>query len=143
MSRTKLILLVVIGIFVILQLVPVNQTNPIIVHNAAAAAEANNILRTSCYDCHSNETVWPWYSRIAPGSFLITRDVIVGRQYLNFSEFSGLNALDSTNIADAIIEVLEAEKMPILPYLLLHPSSSLSDSQVKVLINWAETLYPK
>lgn len=143
MPRTKLVILVIVGIFIILQLIPVNQVNPLTVQNVDAPSEIMSILKTSCYDCHSNETEWPWYSRIAPGSFLITRDVIEGRKHLNFSEFSELNVVDSSMIADEIIEVLKEGEMPILPYLLLHPSASLIDSETKALMKWAETLYPE
>ena len=92
--------------------------------------------------CHSNETRWPWYSRIAPGSFLITHDVVEGREHLNFSLFHDLDAFDSSDIADEIIEVLEKEEMPLLPYLMLHPDASLSAGETQVLMDWAETLYP-
>ncbi len=141
MTRTKIVLIVVVGLFVILQLIPLNQTNPPIIQDASTPSDIKTILKTSCYDCHSNETEWPWYSRIAPGSFLITRDVIEGRKHLNFSEFSEMDVFDSTDIADEMIEVLEEGEMPILPYLLLHPNASLSDSQTKALMDWAKTLY--
>lgn len=143
MTKTKIIMLVIVGIFVILQLIPVNQTNPLVVQDVNAPDDIKTLLKTSCYDCHSNESKWPWYSRIAPGSFLISHDVIEGRKHLNFSEFSNLDAFDSTDIADELIEVLEEGEMPILPYLLLHPNASLCDSETKALIGWANTLYPK
>jgi len=142
LSRTNIILIVIVGLFLVMQLIPLNQTNPDVLQDIAAPQEVDVILRNSCYDCHSNETVWPWYSRIAPGSFLITRDVVEGRKHLNFSEFYGLDDFDSTDIADEIIEVLDEGEMPILPYLLLHPGASLSDSQVELLKSWAESLYP-
>lgn len=140
MTRTRVILIAIVGLFIILQLIPLNQTNPPIIQDAAAPANIKLILKTSCYDCHSNETEWPWYSRIAPGSFLITHDVVEGRKHLNFSEFSELDGFDSTDIADEMLDVLEAGEMPILPYLLLHPDASLSDSQTEALIEWAKTL---
>ena len=143
MTRTKLVLLVLVGFFVILQLVPVNQTNPDVIQDVNAPADANEILRESCYDCHSNETVWPWYSRIAPGSFLITVDVTKGRKHLNLSEFVDLDAFDSTDIANEIIEVLDEDEMPLPPYLILHPNASLSESERSTLKDWAKTLYPK
>jgi len=143
LTRTKIILIVIVGLFIVLQLIPLNQTNPPVIQDASASSDIKTILQTSCYDCHSNETKWPWYSRIAPGSFLITRDVVEGRKHLNFSEFSDLDAFDSTDIADEIIEVLDEGEMPILPYLLLHPGASLSDSQVEALKGWAESLYPE
>lgn len=143
MARSKLIILILIGIFVVMQLIPLNQENPPVVQAATLPSEVKDILTESCFDCHSNTTKWPWYSRIAPGSFLITRDVIVGREHLNFSDFSSFDAFDSSDIADEIIEVLEDGKMPILPYLLLHPDASLTDSETGVLIKWAESLYPE
>ena len=142
MTRGKLIGLVIIGLIIVIQLIPVNQTNPAVVQDVNAPAEVDAILRTSCYDCHSNETRWPWYSRIAPGSFLITHDVVEGREHLNFSLFHDLDAFDSSDIADEIIEVLEKEEMPLLPYLMLHPDASLSAGETQVLMDWAETLYP-
>ncbi|NQV42051.1 MAG: heme-binding domain-containing protein [Candidatus Marinimicrobia bacterium] len=141
MTRTKIILIAVVGLLIIIQLIPLNQTNPPIIQDASAPSDIKLILKNSCYDCHSNETEWPWYSRIAPGSFLITRDVVEGRKHLNFSEFADMDAFDSTDIADDILEVLEEGEMPILPYLLLHPNASLSDSQIESLVDWANTLY--
>ena len=141
MSRLKLVTLVIVGIIVILQLIPVNQTNPPVVQEANIPQEVKAILVESCFDCHSNETIWPWYSRIAPGSFLITRDVIEGRKHLNFSDFSGMDAFDSSDVAEEIEEVLEEGRMPILPYLLLHPDASLSDSEIGVILSWTNTLY--
>jgi len=140
-TRTKIILIAVVGLLIIIQLIPLNQTNPPIIQDASAPSDIKLILKNSCYDCHSNETEWPWYSRIAPGSFLITRDVVEGRKHLNFSEFADMDAFDSTDIADDILEVLEEGEMPILPYLLLHPNASLSDSQIESLVDWANTLY--
>lgn len=143
LTRSKLAIIIVVGIIVVLQLVPVNQINPPVIQTAEFSSEVRDILVESCFDCHSNETVWPWYSRIAPGSFLITRDVIEGRKHLNFSNFSDMDAFDSNDVADEIIEMLEQGKMPMLPYLLLHPDASLSDSETEALIAWAESLYPE
>ncbi|MCF7823815.1 MAG: heme-binding domain-containing protein [Candidatus Marinimicrobia bacterium] len=138
-----MVIIAVVGVILIMQLIPVNQINPPVVQRADLPAEVKTILVESCFDCHSNETKWPWYSRIAPGSFLITHDVIEGREHLNFSDFSNLNAFDSTDIAEEIIEVLDEGEMPILPYLLLHPDASLSDSETRVLKDWAKSLFPE
>jgi len=59
-TRSKIIVIVIVGLFIILQLIPLNQTNPPIIQDASAPSDIDTILRTSCYDCHSNETVWPW-----------------------------------------------------------------------------------
>ena len=142
MTRVKLVLIVLVALFLIIQLIPLNQTNPPVIQDVGAPGPVRDILVKSCYDCHSNETVWPWYSRIAPGSFLITRDIVQGRKHLNFSEFSGMSAFDSTDTADEIVEMLEDGKMPLPPYLLLHPAARLTESEIKTLITWAQTLYP-
>jgi len=142
-TRSNLAIVVVVGVIIVLQLIPVNQTNPAVIQTAELPPEVQDILVESCFDCHSNETEWPWYSRIAPGSFLITRDVIQGRKRLNFSDFSNMDANDSSDVANEIVEMLEEGKMPLLPYLLLHPDASLSDSESATLIAWAESLYPE
>ncbi len=143
MARSKLVLLVLAGIIVIMQLIPLNQTNPDVIQDANAPAHVKDILVESCYDCHSNQTVWPWYSRIAPGSFLIPRDVNEGRKHLNFSEFNDLDGFDSSDIAEELIEVLTEGEMPLPPYLILHPNASLSQSETNTLLDWANTLYPE
>ncbi|HSJ27302.1 MAG TPA: heme-binding domain-containing protein [Acidimicrobiia bacterium] len=80
----------------------------------------------ACFDCHSNETVWPWYSTIAPMSWLVQRDADEGREELNFSEWHR----DQDN--DAAETVLD-RSMPPRQYLLLHPEVRLSDEQLATL----------
>src|SRR5512144_3173408 len=78
--------LVGIGVaFVLIQLVPVDRSNPPVQVEVPAPPEVRAVLRRACYDCHSNETVWPWYSRVAPVAWLVARDVREGREELNFS----------------------------------------------------------
>lgn len=141
MSRARLGLITVVGLFLIIQLIPVNQVNPPIIKRAIVPADVEVLLRESCYDCHSYETEWPWYSRIAPGSFLITHDVIEGRRHLNFSDFSGMDSFDSMDVAEEILEVLEKGEMPPSQYLILHPGASLSNSELNTLRSWANSLY--
>lgn len=142
MGKARVVIISIIALFIIMQLIPVNQINPPVVQKAVLPTEVQSILQESCFDCHSNETEWPWYSRIAPGSFLITHDVVEGRKHLNFSDFSGMDAFDSSDVADEILEVLEEGSMPLPPYLILHPNASLSDSETQILMQWAETLHP-
>ena len=88
----KKIAIIVVGvlavIFILIQFIPVDRTNPPVTREVAwDSAETARIARRACYDCHSNETVWPWYSNIAPASLLVASDVRDGRSYLNFSEW--------------------------------------------------------
>ena len=94
MSRTvKIVLWVVVALIVgfgLIQLVPYGRdhTNPPVTSEPAwDSPQTKALAQKACFDCHSNETVWPWYSSIAPGSWLIYRDVVEGRGNLNFSEW--------------------------------------------------------
>src|SRR5450759_4293447 len=80
--------LILVGI----QVVPVDRRNPAVESEVPASPEVRTILHRACYDCHSNETVWPWYSRIAPLSWLIAHDVHEGRDNLNLSTWNRLGA---------------------------------------------------
>lgn len=128
--------------FVIIQIVPVGrvfaslnrQPNPPVVTTIHwDSPETERLARTACYDCHSNETVWPWYAQIAPISWLITRDVNKGREAMNFSE----DTLDEYDAAD--LEWHIHNNMPPRLYLPLHPEANLSAEQRDKLVSgmWA------
>jgi hypothetical protein len=106
------------------QLVPYGKdiTNPPVIEDAPwNSPQARQVALRACYDCHSNETIWPWYSRIAPISWLVYRDVQEGRSELNFSEW-GRGEQEVEDIG----EVIAKEEMPPLQYLLAHPEARLS-----------------
>lgn len=131
--RPRVLVIGLIIIFGLMQLVPVWvwQTNPPVVTDVAwTTPAAASIARRACYDCHSNETVWPWYSRIAPASWLITYDVIKGRNELNFS----LPLSEPAELANEIAEVVRSGAMPPRQYLLLHPEARLSDQDIQNLL---------
>ena len=85
MKWIKKIAIFLVIALVVMQLIPVERSNPSVRNQFAASPEVETILRRACYDCHSNETRWPWYARVAPISFLLWRDVKEGRKELNFS----------------------------------------------------------
>ncbi len=90
----KKALIILIVILVAIQFIPVDKTNPPVTAELDAAMEIISVFKRSCYDCHSNETVWPWYSSIAPVSWLVTADVKEARKHLNFSEWGNLSRKD-------------------------------------------------
>jgi hypothetical protein len=95
-------------------------------------------LKRACYDCHSNQTVWPVYTHIAPVSWLIARDVNLGRAHLNFSEWTRPGPEgEMPNFGEAC-EQVRAGKMPLRSYLLLHPQAKLTDSEVDALCSGPE-----
>ena len=75
----KIALIIIIVILVVIQFIPVDNANPPVTAKLDAPLDVTSVFKKSCYDCHSNETVWPWYSNIAPMSFLIAQDVNEGR----------------------------------------------------------------
>jgi hypothetical protein len=127
-----LLILGCLGLFLLIQLVPYghNHTNPSVVQEPAwASPQAHEIAKRACFDCHSNETTWYWYTNIAPFSWLIQNDVDEGRRRLNFSEWNRRHEIEE------IGKVLREGEMPPLQYVLIHPSSRLSSQEQQVLLN--------
>ena len=92
-------------------------------------------LRAACYDCHSHETRWPWYSRLAPVSWLIASDVNEGREHLNLSDWPAEPARAAKNL-DRMNEVIDYREMPPRKYTLLHSAARLDESQRKEILDW-------
>ena len=125
--------LVAVGIGI--QFIPVADvgTNPPDRFRVDASPQVSAILRRACYDCHSNETKWPIYSRIAPGSWLMARDVHRGRNHLNFSEWGSVDEDERQDDLESCWDQVESGQMPPGVYLPLHPSARLSESDKAVL----------
>ena len=124
-----LFLVGVVGLLVI-QFVPYGRdhTNPDVVSEPAWDSAATRAYAvTACFDCHSNQTVWPWYSNIAPMSWLVQRDVDDGRRHLNFSTWTAGQGFQAA-------EMLSSGKMPPFQYQLAHPEARLSDADKAAFI---------
>jgi cytochrome c551/c552 len=135
--RTK-ILLGLVAVLVVMQLVPLDRTNPPVTGEIQAPAEVKAVLKRSCWDCHSNESVWPWYSRVAPVSFLVFRDVKDGRKHLNFSEWTTYQPERQAKKLKEIAEEVGDGEMPMAIYVPLHPEAKLSPADTKLLVDWAK-----
>jgi hypothetical protein len=128
-----------IALVALIQLVPVSRDNPPATRSVTAPPEVMSVLRRACYDCHSNETAWPWYSRVAPVSWLVARDVHEGRSHLNFSEWkAAADEHQQEHLKELPKEVKEGD-MPLWYYLPLHSAARLSQDDVTRLSNWAVT----
>ena len=97
-----------------------------------------SILKSSCYDCHSNYTVYPWYANIQPVSAWLTHHINEGTEHLNFSEFSTYRINRQYHEIQAVSEVIKKDEMPISSYTLIHTYAKLSPEQSATLINWAD-----
>jgi hypothetical protein len=125
-------------VLVLIQFVRPEQTNPPVTGDIAAPPEVAKVLRKSCYDCHSNETTWPWYSKVAPVSWLVTRDVNEGRKELNFSEWQSFADKRKDKKFEEIADEVGEGEMPMAIYLPMHPEAKLSDAEKTLLVEWAK-----
>ncbi|MEZ4839977.1 MAG: heme-binding domain-containing protein [Flavobacteriaceae bacterium] len=113
-------------------------TDFLIVNNADESVAT--IVKNACYDCHSNNTKYPWYAEVAPFSWWIANHVNHGKEELNFSEWSTFTEKKKNHKLKEIIEEVEKRKMPLESYLPMHPEANLTDDQIKQLTDWVRTL---
>lgn len=123
--------------FIGIQFIEIEKTNPPVTAEINAPPDVKNIFKKACYDCHSNETKWPWYSSVAPVSWLVEKDVREGRNHLNFSEFDIMTSDKKTEYKKEIWEEVRDEKMPLTIYTFMHPNSKLDISQKNIIKQWA------
>ena len=125
--------MLLVGLAVAIQAVPYGRAhdNPPVLSEPRWDSEATrDLVVSACFDCHSNETVWPWYTNIAPVSWLTTRDVDEGRDELNFSEWGS-----SEQETDELVESVLDGEMPPFYYGWAHPSARLDDAETQQLID--------
>jgi hypothetical protein len=128
----KIALLSLLGLLVAIQLVPYGRDHsnpPVTAEPAWDSPQTRRLVAASCFDCHSNQTSWPWYTSVAPFSWLTQRDVDDGRATLNFSEWNRPQEIDE------IIGIISEGEMPPWYYGLLHSSARLSDQERQQLID--------
>lgn len=135
----KKILIVVAVIVIGIQFIPVDRTNPPVTQEIDAPQNVMTILKTSCYDCHSNESSWPWYSYVAPVSFLVASDVHNGRKRVNFSEWDKYDEKKREKKMDAMLEDVEEGKMPLPKYLITHPDAELNSEKINIIRDWVNS----
>ncbi len=114
-------------LFGLIQLIPFGRdhTNPPVVREPAwDSLETRALAKRACFDCHTNETIWPWYANIAPVSWLVQRDVEEGRKKMNFSDW-GRRDEDAKEIREVILE----GEMPLPTYLIMHPEARLTEGE--------------
>jgi len=127
------VLVVVLVLAVVVQVVPYGRdhTNPPVRMEPGWDSDATrSIAQRACFDCHSNETVWPWYSNVAPISWLVQRDVQEGRGRLNFSEWD-----TPQHEADDAWEVVQSGEMPPWYYTIIHAGANLNPTEEAALIS--------
>jgi hypothetical protein len=146
MARVKRVALALIVLAVFAQLVQPKRTNPPVVASRSLEAhvqvpqQVQLILKRACGNCHSNDTVWPWYSHIAPISWLITSDVNQGRHHINFQDWEAqVSPKEATEHLALICKEVRDGGMPPLSYRMMHKDSRLSSEDINVLCSWSQS----
>lgn len=107
-----------------------SETNP--------PAEVRELLKTSCYDCHSNQTEYPWYNAVAPVSYWLADHVNEGKEHLNFSAWNTYDAKRRDHKLEEVVEMVEEGEMPLNEYTWTHEGARLTEAQRKAITEWAE-----
>jgi hypothetical protein len=132
-----------LGLVVVAQLFRPQLTNP----QSDAAVSVKNYkgispqvaatIERACFDCHSNETRWPWYSYVTPINYLIASDVSRGRRHMNFSEWGNYSPGRVKSVLDNIYDQVYNHEMPLAQYKWMHPRARLTDAEVKMICDWS------
>jgi hypothetical protein len=125
------------AVLLAIQIVPVSRTNPQGRSTVPAPPEVASVLRRACFDCHSNETVWPVQAYVAPFSWLVAHDVKEGREELNFSEWGQKEAKKASK---ELAKEVEKGDMPPFLYVIAHPGAKLTRDEKALLASWAQGL---
>ncbi|HEY6413003.1 MAG TPA: heme-binding domain-containing protein, partial [Edaphobacter sp.] len=138
-SRTRLlasILMVCVVLFAAIQLIHPKLDNPPVTAELKAPPEVKRILKTSCYNCHSNETHLFWFDKVAPAYWIASSDVREARKHLNFSEIDNLPAAQQSALLYEAINQIQLGGMPLKSYTLLHPEANVSPEDLATLRNF-------
>lgn len=137
----KYLLIAFAIIFLVIQFIPVNRSNPPVTGEIDSPLEVKKILQKSCFDCHSNKTNWPFYSYVAPVSWLVVKDVNEGREELNFSEWNKYNNKKQMKKIKKTYEEIAEREMPMKIYLITHPGAELTENEKQIIKDWANQKY--
>ncbi|MFL6229596.1 MAG: heme-binding domain-containing protein [Pyrinomonadaceae bacterium] len=138
----KWVVIVIALLFVVAQFVPTGMSNPPVDQTRTVEArlhvtpEVESILARSCNDCHTQQTRYPWYSRVAPFSWLLANHIKEGRDHLNFSDWAGYDEEEQGILLQNICRITRRGAMPVNSYLYIHRDAKLSQADVQTLCNW-------
>jgi hypothetical protein len=125
-----------VAIVILAQFIRIDRSNPPVRSEISAGPSIQPVLQRVCYNCHSNKTVWPWYSNVAPASWLVGSDVREGRQHLNFSEWGTYDSSTQSHKLHGIAEEVQGGDMPPWYYSLMHREARLSPSERSQILAW-------
>ena len=139
------VLYVLVAFFIFIQLFPLALTNPPVdpartIHaSMPTGTSISSTLARGCNDCHSNLTVWPWYSKVAPVSWLVVSDVRRGRKALNFSDWKSMSQEKQRQILPKICKEVADREMPPEQYAVIHRGAEPSHDEIEAICSWAQS----
>ena len=137
-------LTIVLVAFIGIQFLRPDRTNPpapaAASLEAKAPPEVKAIFDHSCRDCHSNESRWPWYSQVAPVSWLVASDIHQGRDRFNYSEWTSYSSDDQDKLLGAMCRLVQRGRMPLPIYLVIHRDAKPSPADVAALCAWSDKM---
>lgn len=142
----KKILKIVVAVLVVIQFFRIDKTTqPVDVTKDFVSltnppARVAEIIKTSCYDCHSDQTNYPWYTNIAPVSWWIGHHIEEGKEHLNFSNWASYSAKKADHKLEEFYEEVEEGEMPLKSYTFLHGAAKLSEEDKEIFISWVKSL---
>ena len=140
-KSVKIAVLVFVVILFLAQAIRIDRSNPLVRSDLPTGHAVKPILHRACYNCHSNETIWPWYSGLAPASWLVGNDVKEAREQLNFSEWGVYDSGTQSHKLRGIAEEVKGGEMPPWYYSIVHRQSRLSPAERDQILAWtAETI---
>ncbi len=132
----KIGILVIVAALLLAQSIRIEKSNPPVHNDISADPAIKPLLRRACYNCHSNETVWPWYSSVAPASWLVASDVNEGRRQLNFSDWEAYSQKVREEKLKAIADEMQEGDMPPWYYSLVHRDARLKSTEREQIRAW-------
>lgn len=138
----------VVAIVLVIQVIPVERNVSTVPPGQSfektekVPANVAAILKVSCYDCHSNNTRYPWYSVLQPGAWFMTRHIKKGKEELNFDEFNNYSKRRKKAKIKSIISQIEKDEMPLKSYRMMHGNARLSADEKKELLDFFNTINP-
>ena len=142
----RIILLIIALLLVGIQFFKIDRGNPVsdphkdFITITMPPQDVATIIKGACYDCHSNETKYPVYSKIAPVSWMIKSHVTEAREHFNFSEWSSFDSAVQIHILKECIEEIEKGGMPLKSYKMMHSSARMNDDERRLLIDWMKSI---
>lgn len=126
----------------VMQFFPIDKTNPPVdpekdyITMTNPPAQMANLIKAACYDCHSDEVKYPWYTNVAPLSYWIKGHIDNGRKKLNFSVWGDYKASKQEHKLEECVEFVEETKMPLASYNIMHPEARMSDEERADMVAW-------